>query len=233
MTSIPTHHDHQPAPGDPSAPGWKRYVAASHFRSAADEFDACKLGFWLFLATEVLLFAGLFCAYAIFRMMYPEAFAAGSHSLDVKWGGLNTVVLLISSYTVASSIRCAMLDKRFWLHVNLIITLVCAAAFVVIKFTFEYGPKWAEGKRPGVLFDYPYWSHPQEPIWWSVYYCATGIHALHVVIGACLLAWCLYRSVRHKAYGPTHYTMLENSGLYWHLVDLIWIFLFPLLYLIH
>lgn len=218
---------------DPSLPGWKRYKPASHFRHAEDEFDACKLGFWLFLATEILLFSGLFCAYAMFRVKYPEAFAAGSHHLDVTYGGINTLVLLVSSFTVAMAIRCAQLNKQGLLQLNLVITILCAFLFFAIKLIFEYIPKWSAGMRPGVLYSYPFAGHPQEPTWWSVYYAATGIHALHVLIGAGLLVWCLYRSIRHKAYGPTHYTMLENSGLYWHLVDVIWIFLFPLLYLIH
>ncbi len=214
-------------------PGWKRYVFASHFRNAEDEFDACKFGFWLFLATEILLFAGLFCSYAIFRMLYPETFAAGSHHLSILWGTVNTAVLLISSFTVANSIRCAQLNKIFWLRVNLIITILCALTFFSIKFFLEYMPKWSHGIRPGSLYSYPFAVTPQDPTWWSVYYASTGIHALHVLVGATLLSWCLYRSFKYNAYGPTHYTMLENSGLYWHLVDLIWIFLYPLLYLIH
>ena len=181
------------------------------------------------------LFAGLLTkvgAYAILRMMHPQAFANGSHYLDVRWGGLNTVVLLLSSWTVAMSVRCAQLNQQKWLRINLIITLICAILFFAIKLTFEYIPKWSEGKRPGALFDYPYASDPNEPLWWSVYYAATGIHALHVLIGAGLLTWVLVRSFKGK-YGPKNYAMVETSGLYWHLVDLIWIFLFPLLYLIH
>ncbi|MFG0243440.1 MAG: cytochrome c oxidase subunit 3 family protein [Phycisphaerales bacterium JB054] len=219
--------------GAPDQPGWKRYKFAEHFRNAEDEFDACKLGFWLFLATEILLFSGLFCAYAMFRMKYPEAFAAGSHHLEVKYGGINTLVLLLSSFTVAMSIRCAQLNNQKWLRINLIITILCAFLFFFIKIAFEYIPKWSQGIRPGILYSNPFAGHPQEPTWWSVYYGATGIHALHVLIGAALLIWCLVRSFRSNQYGPTHYTMLENAGLYWHLVDVIWIFLFPLLYLIH
>lgn len=216
-----------------SEPGWKRYKFADHFRNAEDEFDACKLGFWLFLATEVLLFSGLFCAYAMFRMKYPEAFASGSHHLDVTYGAINTLVLLVSSFTVAMAIRCAQLNNQKWLRINLIITILCAFLFFFIKLTFEYIPKWGEGIRPGLLYSNPFAGDPMEPIWWSIYYAATGIHALHVLIGAGLLIWCLVRSFRTTQYGPTHYTMLENAGLYWHLVDVIWIFLFPLLYLIH
>jgi len=211
---------------------WELYHHEPHWRSASDEFDAAKLGMWLFLTTEVLLFAGIFCAYAIFRMLYPEAFANGSALLDVKFGFINTVVLLVSSFTVAMAVRCAQLNQQFWLKVNIYITLFCAALFVFIKFTFEYIPKWSEGKRPGAFFDYPFAHHPAEPLWWAVYYCGTGIHALHVLIGAGLLTWVLVRA--HKGiYGPKNYTMVETSALYWHLVDLVWIFLFPLLYLIH
>ncbi len=214
-------------------PGWEKYKQAEHFRTQEDEFDACTQGFWLFLATEVLLFAGLFCFYAIYRLKYPEAFANGSHYLDPFYGGLNTVVLLISSFTVAMAIRCAQINNQRWLNINLVITLICAFLFFFIKLTFEYIPKLAQGKAPGAFFSYPYAHDPHEPLWWSMYYMATGVHALHVLIGASLLGFVLYRSVTKQAYGPKHFTLLENAGLYWHLVDLIWIFLFPLLYLIH
>jgi cytochrome c oxidase subunit 3 len=149
----------------------------------------------------------------------------------VKWGGLNTVVLLLS-WTVAMAVRCAQLNQQKWLKVNLIITLICAAAFFFIKLFFEYIPKWSEGKRPGILFDYPYASRPQR---------APVVERLlrrhrhprpprHHRRG--LLTWVLVRSFK-GIYGPKNYAMVETSGLYWHLVDLVWIFLFPLLYLIH
>jgi cytochrome c oxidase subunit 3 len=245
-------------------PLWKRYVAGHHWRNAEEEFDACTLGFWLFLATEVLLFAGLFCAYAILRFKYPDAFVNGSSYLDWRWGCVNTGVLLISSYTMAASIRMFQLDRQSTGKLLLAITFICGIGFLFVKGTFEYLPKLSGwfffldpalphyldfkngealgglfvhidgygGKAPGQFFSYAFSSDPWEPLWWSVYYCATGIHALHVVIGMSLIAWCWVRA-RMGAYGPTHYTMVENTGLYWHLVDLIWIFLFPLLYLIH
>jgi len=222
-------------PGEPALskqPRWMSPSHAHHFRSHEEEFDASKIGMWLFLTTEVLLFGGLFVAYAIFRMLYPEAFANGSHHLDWRWGTLNTIILLASSYTVAASIRNAQLNQQVMLRLNLLLTILCAIAFLAIKFTFEYGPKWSEGKRPGSLFSYPFAAHPQEPIWWSVYYSATGIHAFHVLVGAALIGWLLVKATRGH-YGPKHYTGIEVVGLYWHLVDLIWIFLFPLLYLIH
>jgi len=221
------------SPGNKRPPFWQIRPHGHHWKSIDDEFEASKFGMWLFLTTEVLLFAGLFCAYAVLRMMYPDAFRAGSGLLDWRWGLLNTVILLISSFTVAMSVRCAQLNQQRWLIYNLVITLVCAAAFLFIKVYFEYIPKWTDGKRPGSLFSYPFAADPHEHLWWSVYYCSTAVHALHVVIGACLLTWVLVRAATIKAYGPREYTMVETSALYWHLVDLVWIFLFPLLYLIH
>ena len=229
MTAINTD---KPADAGRKQMPWERYVQGHHWRNAEDEFDAAKFGMWLFLSTEILLFAGIFVGYAVMRMLHPQAFANGSHYLDVRWGGLNTVVLLVSSWTVAMAVRAAQLNQQKWLRVNLIITLICAIAFFSIKLGLEYIPKWSVGKRPGSLFNYPFASDPYEPMWWSIYYTATGIHALHVLIGAGLLTWVLVRSFR-GIYGPKNYAMVETSGLYWHLVDLIWIFLFPLLYLIH
>ena len=104
--------------------------------------------------------------------------------------------------------------------------------FILVKLFLEYIPKWSEGKRPGVLFDYPYAQHSMEPMWWSLYYAATGIHASHVIIGMGLIGWLFYKNIKGW-YGPKNYLAMENVGLYWHIVDLIWIFLFPLLYLIH
>lgn len=225
MTTI----DARPAHDDRSY--HDRYTHQPHWRSGEAEFDAAKFGMWLFLATEVLLFAGMFCAYAVFRMLYPEAFQNGSHYLDWRWGCLNTVILLFSSFTVAMSIHNAQKNQQFWLKMNLFITIVCALAFIAIKLTFEYIPKWAAGKRPGAWFTYPYSDNPYEPMWWGVYYVATGIHATHVLIGAGLLSWLLLRATK-KHFGPNHYTAVETVGLYWHIVDVIWIFLFPLLYLI-
>lgn len=240
MTTIPHDHAHPAAHAVPGAEPrprnplhWKNRGHAHHFRSKAEQFDSEKFAMWLFLSTEVLLFAGIFCGYAVFRMLYPEAWAAGSHHLDWKIGMANTVVLLLSSWTAAMAVRSAQLGQTKWLNINLIITIICAAIFLFVKLTFEYVPKWSEGKAPGTFFSYPYWKDPHEPLWWGIYYAGTAIHALHVIIGASLLGWVLYRSIRHESYGPTEYAMVENSALYWHLVDLVWIFLFPLLYLIH
>ncbi|MEM0982662.1 MAG: cytochrome c oxidase subunit 3 family protein [Planctomycetota bacterium] len=231
MTTIDPTQVPELAPKKKGMP-WETYEHGHHWRTAEDEFDAAKLGMWLFLSTEVLLFAGMFVAYAVLRMKHPEAFINGSAYLDVFYGGLNTVVLLLSSWTVAMAVRCAQLNHQRWLKINLIITLICAVAFFAIKITFEYIPKLSAGKAPGRFFSYPYAHDPHEPLWWAVYYVSTGIHALHVIIGAGLITWVLVRSYMGK-YGPKNYAMVETAGLYWHLVDLIWIFLFPLLYLVH
>ncbi|MBL8763109.1 MAG: cytochrome c oxidase subunit 3 [Phycisphaerae bacterium] len=222
------HADHAPSGGTYA----DRYVAAAHFRDRDHEFESVKMGVWLFLSTEILLFAGMFVGYAILRMLHPEAFIAGSGKLSTFWGLLNTVVLLISSWTVAMAVRSAQLGKQGALQFHLIVTNLCATAFVVIKLVFEYYPKWQEGKLPGKWFSYPYAVDPSEPLWWGIYFGSTAIHATHVIIGMGLLTWLLIRA-RKGHFGPHHYTAVEGVGLYWHIVDMVWIFLFPLLYLIH
>tara|TARA_A100001391_G_scaffold195918_1_gene173799 strand:- start:558 stop:1259 length:702 start_codon:yes stop_codon:yes gene_type:complete len=233
MTTIDTNTSGVPARILQSPKHWRNRKHEPHWRSGDEEFDAAKLGMWLFLSTEVLLFAGIFCGYAIFRMLYPEAWANGSHYLDWRMGAANTAVLLISSWTAANAVRLAQLDKQFWFKINIIVTIICALIFVGVKFTFEYGVKLPQGKAPGAFFSYPNAHDVHEPLWWSLYYVGTGIHAFHVIVGAILFGVVLWYAQRHQAYGPTQYTLVENSALYWHIVDLIWIFLFPLLYLIH
>ena len=217
---------------DQERPYHETYVHQPHWRSNDEEFDAAKIGMWLFLTTEVLLFAGMFCAYAVFRMKYPEAFSSGSHYLDWRFGAANTIILLLSSFTVAMGIHNAQKNQQGWLQFNLFFTALCGVAFLAIKFIFEYSVKWGDGKRPGDLFTYAFATEPHEPIWWSIYYVATGIHATHVLIGIGLLLWLFWRA-RKLHFGPSHYTAVEITGLYWHIVDIVWIFLFPLLYLIH
>lgn len=330
---------------------------AHHFDTPQQQYDSGKLGIWLFLVTEVLFFSGLFCAYTLYRVHHPEIFVQASTFLDKRLGGINTIVLLFSSLTMAMAVRSAQLVERTKVIVNLVLTMVCAALFLGIK-AVEYSHKWDEGiwtraffnlqehEVPGisrwlVLFSIPFvillagsvilalvmrakanknmyvfflclaimfggyflgaiggkiymnWKtasdkaaaaavaaeHPAdsgethavaqvtEPvhtgeegaapaagaadapaggpvihgprdlnqdlgIFFSIYYCMTGLHAFHVIGGMVALSWLLYRSIyghwRADYYGPVDFV-----GLYWHLVDLIWIFLFPLLYLIN
>lgn len=231
MTSIPTHA-HGADAYDPSLPPHERPEVAMHFRSLQDQNDAGKLGMWLFLTTEILLFAGFFCAYAVFRMLYPEAFAGASHHyLSWQIGAINTAVLLFSSFTVAWSIHNAQRNQQGLLRLNLILTILCGMTFLVLKLWLEYLPKIRMGELPGLNFTYPNATFDQEPIFLSIYWVSTATHGLHVLIGVLLFVWLLVRSFKLH-FGPKSYLALENVGLYWHLVDLIWIFLFPLLYLI-
>ena len=328
---------------------------AHHFDSAQQQYDSGKLGIWLFLVTEILFFSGLFCAYTLYRVHHPEIFVQASTFLDKRLGGINTIVLLFSSLTMAMAVRGAQLVQRRTVIVNLVLTMVCAAVFLGIK-AVEYSHKWDEGifvraffnlhehEVPGIshwliLFSIPFVvllaaslivafvmrakgnknmyvfflslaimfggyflgavggkiymnaksahdkavaaatvehsaseitnvavAETHEPdktsanpataveveppaaggrvlhgpaelnqdlgTFFSIYYCMTGLHAFHVICGMVALSWLLYRSIlghwRADYYGPVDYV-----GLYWHLVDLIWIFLFPLLYLIN
>jgi len=191
--------------------------------------EASKLGMWLFLFTEILLFGGLFLVYAIYRFMNPEAFAGAAEEHLVVWmGTLNTIVLITSSYTAAVSIS-AIQKGNIKLAVNLLwITIGFAAAFMVVKY-FEWGHKIHLGIYPGS----PTYGDlaPGEGLFFLLYYFMTGLHGLHVIIGSIIIGVVIAR-IKNGKITPTNYSLHENAGLYWHLVDLIWIFLFPLFYLI-
>lgn len=207
------------------------FPLASHFEEPTQQIEAGKLGMWLFLATEILLFGGLFVAYAIFNFLHPELFKAGHRFLNVGLGATNTVVLLFSSLTVVLAIHGAQQNKTKMVVVNLIITLVCAATFLVVKY-FEYSHKIHAGLLPGYHFTNATVPSPDEThIFFGIYFLMTGLHGIHVVIGMIVLTWLLIRTLRGE-FGSQYYLPLELGGLYWHLVDVIWIFLFPLLYLI-
>ena len=260
-----------------------------YFVSAEQQFESSKLGMWLFLVTEILLFGGMFVAYAIFRAWYPELYAESSTQLDTVMGALNTMVLLMSSLTVAWAIRGAQTDNQKVLFWNLIATVALAGTFMVVKY-FEYTHKFDLGIYPGEHFVLPDGqtigelgpldraemlvpltdaevaavdataatdhapaadehaaqadkhgeahgpgshglSNPRSGIFFSIYYVMTGIHGLHVIIGMIAISILAWQSRRGK-YSSVYYTPVENVGLYWHVVDIIWIFLFPLMYLI-
>ncbi|HLA63141.1 MAG TPA: cytochrome c oxidase subunit 3 family protein [Rhodothermales bacterium] len=305
-----------------------------HFVSAQQQFEASKLGMWLFLVTEILLFGGMFVAYSIYRAWYPSLFEDASLQLNTTLGALNTLVLLLSSLTVAWAIRGAQTDNRRVLFWNLIATVALAGTFMVVKY-FEYEHKFHLGIFPGQSFEYapgttrvngelvegtravallpaeegaehgaegrdggheptvgavgqlqpavpveshdgrteaivlppddpganlspaehvtgeggtlgaepheageehneregPIFSDPRAGVFFSIYYVMTGIHGLHVIIGMIAISILAYRS-RKGVYSSVYYTPVENVGLYWHVVDIIWIFLFPLMYLI-
>jgi len=210
-----------------------------HFVSSDQQFDAAKMGMWLFLITEILLFSGMFVAYTVYRVWHPEVFAHSAELLDWRLGGLNTIVLLASSFTVALGIHYAQKDNRRGLIVNLALTLIFAATFMVVKY-FEYTSKFEHGVFPGAGFDphgvshgvdYAIYTIAYAPQFFSIYFVMTGIHGFHVLVGMGMFIWLLSRAYRGH-FGSEYYTPVELTGLYWHLVDIIWIFLFPLLYLI-
>ncbi|MCB0342190.1 MAG: cytochrome c oxidase subunit 3 family protein [Pseudobdellovibrionaceae bacterium] len=211
---------------------------AHHFRDAEHEFNTSKFGVWLFLCTEILMFGGLFVAYAIYHNMYPELFQAGAQFLDWRFGALNTVVLLMSSFTMALGIYYSQKNNSKMASLMLTITLICGAIFMGVKY-IEYSHKIHEGLLPGKLYSYQpgpetHLVHelPKNiPMYFSFYFVMTGIHGLHVLIGMGLILWVLLRA-RKNEFNENYYTPVEGVGLFWHLVDLIWIYLFPLLYLV-
>ena len=209
----------------------KPHKVAHHFESAEQEVAASKLGMWLFLCTEIVMFGGLFVGYAIYKRMYPEIFLQGSTFLDWKLGALNTVVLLISSLTMALSIYYAQKGQSSKSTSCLWLTLLCGFIFMGVKY-IEYSHKLHLGLAPGSFFSYTETATLQGlPLYFSFYYCMTGLHGSHVLAGMVFIFWLIVRSHK-KHFGPSYYTPLECVGLFWHLVDLIWIYLFPLLYLV-
>ena len=261
-----------------------------HFDTPAQQYDAVTQGVWLFLATEILLFGGLFCAYAVYRSNHPEIFEYAHQFLSKTWGAVNTVILLGSSFTMATAVWAAQCGRRRTLIGMLALTILCGCGFLGVKFV-EYEHKWKEGLLCGRHFrphlttqsfakhsaaehrvpttssagagttqpsgDAVRWVYePAGPgprglirptlepaaahaapvrnvqTFFAVYFAMTGLHVLHVIAGLIVIAWILRRAVRGD-FTTEYHTPVHMTGLYWHVVDLIWIYLFPLLYLIH
>jgi cytochrome c oxidase subunit 3 len=203
---------------------------AHHFSDAYQQRESAKLGVWLFLLTEILLFGGLFVAYAVYRSWNPDMFHNAHLALNIKLGTLNTVVLICSSVTVALAIRAMQLGRKnqtVWL---LLTTILLAAVFLVVKY-FEYSHKFHLGQLPGKYYTYTGIEGNNPHVFFSVYFLMTGLHGIHVIAGITFISWILRNTVKGR-YSPAYYTPIEMAGLYWHLVDMIWIFLFPLFYLI-
>ncbi|MBU1320508.1 MAG: cytochrome c oxidase subunit 3 family protein [candidate division Zixibacteria bacterium] len=203
---------------------------AHHFSDAGQQRESAKLGMWLFLLTEILLFGGLFVAYSIYRTWNPDMFHNAHLFLDVKLGTLNTIVLISSSLTVALAIRSLQLNDKKNAARLLTITIVLALVFLVVKY-FEYSHKIHLGQLPGKYYTFQGVEGTNPHVFFSIYFMMTGLHGLHVIGGIGYLSWMLRNTIKGK-YSSDYYTPVEMGGLYWHLVDLIWIFLFPLFYLI-
>lgn len=219
-----------------------------HHMDVPTAYDAGKLGMWLFLATEILLFGGLFAAFAVYHWMYYENFHHASKELNVWYGAVNTVVLLTSSLFAALAVDAVQKNQYEKVSFRLLVTIACGFLFLVIKY-IEWSTKAKHGLFPcthpltafGVeLFPcdpghHGGWNSPgfnkDYRMYFGLYYCMTGLHGLHVIIGMTFLSWLWYYS-RKKRFSSKYYTPVEVGALYWHLVDVIWIYLFPLLYLV-
>ncbi|MEL6349933.1 MAG: cytochrome c oxidase subunit 3 family protein, partial [Myxococcota bacterium] len=229
------------------------YYQEHHFHSMEQQNSAVKMGMWLFLVQELLFFAGLFMAYAAMRYFYAGTFeeVQARGLLSIPYGALNTVVLLTSSLTMALAVRAAQLEDRARLKMHLLVTTALACCFLIIKY-IEYSHKIHEGMLPGKFYSYADWPVSTDAagnflgtaaesgqilvtdapqLFFSVYFMMTGVHGLHVLIGVGVILWLYFRALRGD-FNAENYSAVENVGLYWHLVDLIWIFLFPLLYLV-
>jgi len=205
-------------------------ILAHHFSSLSRQNEAMRLGMWLFLATEILLFAGLFTGYAVYRFQFPEAFAECSRHLELTLGTVNTLVLITSSLTVALAIHYARNNRRQAAAVCLVITILFAFAFLGIK-AVEYTAHFHERSLPGKYYAFEEVKIPGAAMFFSLYFLMTGLHGLHVIAGMVVLGFILRHTLQNR-YSSRYYTGLELGGMYWHLVDMVWIFLYPLLYLI-
>lgn len=212
-----------------------RGVLASHFGDLKQQHAAASLGMWIFLATEVMVFGALFTAYTVYRAAYPAEFAAASQKLNVVFATLNTVVLLTSSLTMALAVHAAQAGSRQVLVRLLAVTALLGTAFMVIK-GFEYLGDYRENLMPGLAFDENEWlragiNPKQVKLFLIFYYVMTGLHAVHLIVGIALLSVLGLRAWRGQ-FSPDYHSPVEVGGLYWHFVDLVWIFLLPLLYLV-
>jgi cytochrome c oxidase subunit 3 len=203
---------------------------AHQFDDKEQQAEAVSLGMWAFLVQEILFFGGLFTGYAVYRSYYPEAFIQGSHHLDILLGGFNTVVLIASSLTMAMAVHSAQTSKRGMLVLFLIATLILGFVFLGVK-VIEYSDKYHHHLIPGISFFVEGETARQQQIFFSFYFAMTGMHALHMIIGALILTPLIFMAMGGK-FSASYYAPIEVFGLYWHFVDIVWIFLFPLLYLI-
>jgi cytochrome c oxidase subunit 3 len=204
------------------------------FDTEAQQRDASTLGMWLFLITEIMFFGGMFAVYTVYRSWYPDVFAIASSSLNEIIGALNTGVLLLSSFTMVMAVRAGQLGQQKMIVVFLILTLLFGGVFLGVK-AYEWNQKFEEHHIPGQAAFHLDGVRAEDQghaqLFFSIYFAMTGLHALHMVIGVVLLLT-LIAQARKGAFSASYYTPVDIAGLYWHFVDIIWIFLFPLLYLI-
>ena len=204
------------------------------FDTEEQQKDASTLGMWLFLVTEVMFFGGMFAAYTVYRNIYPEVFAICSSSLNAVLGAANTMVLLLSSFTMVMAVRAGQLGQQKAIIWFLILTLLFGGVFLGVK-AVEWKEKFDEHHIPGQAAFHLEGLKPADQghaqLFFSLYFAMTGLHALHMIIGAGILLTLILHAKQGR-YSASYYTPVDVAGLYWHFVDVIWIFLFPLLYLI-
>lgn len=204
---------------------------AHHFDDMEQQKEAGTLGMWAFLITEIMFFGGLFLAYILYRSKYPEAFSSASGHLNWRLGAANTVVLIVSSLTMAMAVYYSQTGNKKLLITMLILTMALGATFLVVK-AFEYYSKWTDHLIPGLDFQWNLAGDPQKvQMFYFIYFAMTGVHALHMVVGLGIMAVILRMAMKDR-FSPAYHSPVEISGLYWHFVDIVWIFLFPLLYLL-
>ena len=202
-----------------------------HFDDSEQQFESSTLGMWVFLVTEIMFFGGMFGGYTVYRNLYPDAFASTSQFMNVTIGAINTGVLICSSFTMVLAVRCAQLDQKRAMIVFLILTLALGCVFLGLKYV-EYHEKWVDHHIPGPGFHYADARYArQAQILFFLYFAMTGMHAIHMIVGAGLLTTLILMAARNR-FSAAWYTPVEMIGLYWHFVDIVWIFLFPLLYLV-
>ncbi len=207
-----------------------------HFVDMESQKEASSLGMWVFLVTEVLFFGGMFTAYVVYRASYRTAFEKASNLLDIRLGAFNTAVLILSSLTMAIAVRAASHGKKNLIVLFLSLTMLLGGVFLGVK-VVEYRQKFVHHEVPGPHFVVPVDEVTHRPLprqsemFFSLYFCMTGLHALHMIVGVSLLSW-LIAKARRGVFTPRYNTPVEMVGLYWHFVDIVWIFLFPLLYLL-
>ena len=200
-----------------------------HFDTLDQQFDASTLGMWVFLLTEIMFFGGMFLGYTVYRALHPTALAEASHTLYVSLGTANTAILIISSFTMALAVRAARLGQHNALRLFLIVTILLGCLFLSIK-GYEYYQEALEHHVPGPSFTFTGTEPRLSEIFFFLYFAMTGIHAVHMIIGLGLMTVLLGMTSKDR-FGPAWHTPVEMTGLYWHFVDIIWIFLYPLLYL--
>jgi cytochrome c oxidase subunit 3 len=224
----PAHHHSSDKPQE----GQVNFHHAHHFKNADEQFVTAKLGMWVFIMQEILFFTPLFVGYFMYKGQYFPSFHEAAKSLDPVMGAVNTVILITSSFTMARAVSAAQRGNREALKENLLWTILCAIGFLVVKY-IEYSHKVHDGLLPGSHFNNAelLGVAPQAPLFFAFYFAMTGLHGIHVLVGVGLLTWLWFRA-RRGDFGSNYYTPVEMTGLYWHLVDLIWIYLFPILYLV-